>query len=107
MNENTTLRWHMPGDARGGWKGEGKKKARGQTKIKRNQKRGKSRARKEQGKTKRKKEGEQRIHAKGKRKRKVGGRSRAPGCLWEMGRVTAGRGGRPRMNVNTKMAHAR
>ena len=26
MNENTTLRWHMPGDERGGWKGEGKKK---------------------------------------------------------------------------------
>ena len=33
--------------------------------------------------------------------------SRAPGRLWEMGRVTAGRGGRPRMNGNTKMAHAR
>ena len=42
MNENTRLRWHMPGDERGGWKGEGKKKARGQ------------------------------INAKGKRKRKAG-----------------------------------
>ena len=46
-------------------------------------------------------------NAKGKRKRKAGRRGRAPGWLWEMGRVTGGRDGRPRMNGNTKMARAR
>ena len=71
-----------------------------------------SEERKEQSKERTRREKKERVRVEEKCQRKEEEKSRKAGkgawmVIWEMGRVTCGRGGRPRMNGNTKMAHAR